>query len=296
MCGDENGNLTAYRRLVAGALAGATAQIATYPMEMIRARITIDSSNTYHGIRHAFSLVFRNEGIFAFYKGIVPSLAGIIPYVGLDFAVYETLKELPIVKKDPITNQPTVVAKLICGATAGLVGQTIAYPLDVVRRRLQVQGGPDTKINERHYKGMVDCIRKTWKYDGFKGFYKGLMPNYLKVSGTTLPPSLSFLSSSSLSFLSSSSLSFLSSSSLAFSLNHLSLFSLYLFSLSLSLLSSLFSLSLYLSTALPLFQNFNLNLTLPSQSTSCRPFQQLRPHSSSLKLPRNVLWRLVIIY
>lgn len=32
------------------------------------------------------------EGFFAFYRGWLPSVIGVVPYVGLNFGVYETLK------------------------------------------------------------------------------------------------------------------------------------------------------------------------------------------------------------
>ena len=58
---------------------------------------------------------------------------GVIPYVGLDFAVYETLKRsLPRDEHDECSR----VQLFCCGALAGVVGQTIAYPLDLVRRRM----------------------------------------------------------------------------------------------------------------------------------------------------------------
>ena len=43
---------------------------------------------------HLFSRTFPilQEGLKAFYKGWIPSVLGVIPYVGLNFAVYETLK------------------------------------------------------------------------------------------------------------------------------------------------------------------------------------------------------------
>lgn len=35
--------------------------------------------------------------------------------------------------------QPSLVTKLGCGGVAGIIGQTLTYPLDVVRRQMQVK-------------------------------------------------------------------------------------------------------------------------------------------------------------
>ena len=34
------------------------------------------------------------EGVIALWKGWLPSVIGVVPYVGLNFAVYETLKDV----------------------------------------------------------------------------------------------------------------------------------------------------------------------------------------------------------
>jgi solute carrier family 25 (mitochondrial phosphate transporter), member 23/24/25/41 len=177
---NSDGEMTALRRLGAGALAGAFSLLGIYPLEMVRVRLTVDSSNRYNGIGDAFKKIVRHEGPRALYKGLVPSMAGIVPYVGLDFAVYETLRELPIVPKNAETNQPTVVAKLICGGIAGIIGQTVAYPLDTCRRLLQTQGAdPNAPIK---YKGMWHCLQTIYAEQGWRGFYRGLAPNYLKAA------------------------------------------------------------------------------------------------------------------
>jgi solute carrier family 25 phosphate transporter 23/24/25/41 len=142
---------------------------------------------------HAFRTIIKEEGAIALYKGWVPSVIGVIPYVGLNFAVYETLKDW--VMKSP-TFQPDdgaelgVVTKLACGAAAGTVGQTVAYPLDVVRRRMQMVGWKDASSiitadgqvkAPIQYNGMVDAFRKTVKNEGIGALYKGLVPNSVKV-------------------------------------------------------------------------------------------------------------------
>lgn len=67
---------------------------------------------------------------------------------------------------------------LFCGGSAGAFGQTIAYPLDLVRRRLQLQGWKEQGgIVIDSYDGMTDAFRKIYQKQGIRGFYKGLLPN-----------------------------------------------------------------------------------------------------------------------
>lgn len=62
-----------------------------------------------------------------------PTLTGILPYAGLKFYIYEELKA-----HVPEEHQKSIMMRLSCGALAGLFGQTFTYPLDVVRRQMQV--------------------------------------------------------------------------------------------------------------------------------------------------------------
>lgn len=130
-------SLTATDRLVAGALAGAVAQTLTYPLDLVRARLSVDMAGRYRsGILGTLVEVVREGGPRALYRGLGPSLAGIMPYVGIDFAVYDTLR--PLLPKRSGSDEPAVAGKLAAGAVAGACGQTVAYPLDTVRRILQV--------------------------------------------------------------------------------------------------------------------------------------------------------------
>ncbi|CAE6142800.1 unnamed protein product [Arabidopsis arenosa] len=194
--GNENAQLTPLLRLGAGATAGIIAMSATYPMDMVRGRLTVQTANSpyqYRGIAHALSTVLREEGPRALYRGWLPSVIGVVPYVGLNFAVYESLKDW-LLKDNPFglveNNDLTIVTRLTCGAIAGTVGQTIAYPLDVIRRRMQMVGWKDASAvvtgegrskASLEYTGMMDAFRKTVRHEGFGALYKGLVPNSVKV-------------------------------------------------------------------------------------------------------------------
>lgn len=194
--GNENAELTPLLRLGAGACAGIIAMSATYPMDLVRGRITVQtdtSSSQYRGIFHALRTVFVEEGPRALYKGWLPSVIGVIPYVGLNFAVYESLKDW-LVKTRPFglaqDTELSVATKLGCGAVAGTIGQTVAYPLDVIRRRMQMGGwknaasvviGDGKSKAPVEYSGMIDAFRKTVRHEGVGALYKGLVPNSVKV-------------------------------------------------------------------------------------------------------------------
>ncbi|KAE8056039.1 hypothetical protein FH972_012841 [Carpinus fangiana] len=194
--GNEEAQLTPLLRLGAGACAGIIAMSATYPMDMVRGRLTVQTEKSprqYRGIFHALSTVLREEGPRALYRGWLPSVIGVIPYVGLNFSVYESLKDW-LIKTRPYglveDTELSLTTKLACGAAAGTVGQTVAYPLDVIRRRMQMVGWKDAATvvagegrskAALEYTGMVDAFRKTVRHEGFRALYKGLVPNSVKV-------------------------------------------------------------------------------------------------------------------
>ncbi|KAK4758540.1 hypothetical protein SAY87_019841 [Trapa incisa] len=193
--GKEDAQLTPLLRLGAGACAGIIAMSATYPMDMVRGRLTVQTEKSprqYRGIFHALSTVLKEEGPRALYRGWLPSVIGVVPYVGLNFAVYESLKDW-LIKSNAFglveDNELSVTTRLACGAVAGTFGQTVAYPLDVIRRRMQMVGWRDASSvvtgdgkgkAPLEYTGMVDAFRKTVRHEGFQALYKGLVPNSVK--------------------------------------------------------------------------------------------------------------------
>ncbi|KAJ3053908.1 hypothetical protein HK097_003098 [Rhizophlyctis rosea] len=129
--------------------------------------------------------IWREGGLKPFYRGCVPSLIGIVPYAGIDLAIFETLKQTYtsyLRSQQPSSSnddpKPSMAAILSIGMISGAVGATMMYPLSVVRTRLQAQGTPS---HPDVYAGAWDCCRRCYKGEGLAGFYKGLMPTLLKV-------------------------------------------------------------------------------------------------------------------
>eukprot|EP01135_Chromosphaera_perkinsii_P001574 Nk52_evm44s207 gene=Nk52_evmTU44s207 len=174
------------KRLFCGAMAGVTSVATTYPLDLVRTRLAAQGEGPlrkYTSIPHAIKTIFREEGgIRGLYGGMVPTLLGVAPYVGLNFTTYETLKlycvKLGIGVRDEDSKELTVPVRLICGGIAGATAQTFAYPLDLIRRRMQMKGAVE---HSYHYKGTADAFRTIVRTDGVRGLFKGMVPNYLKV-------------------------------------------------------------------------------------------------------------------
>ncbi|GMJ05915.1 ATP/phosphate carrier 2 [Hibiscus trionum] len=176
--GDKNGDVGASGRLLAGGLAGAVAQCAIYPMDLVKTRLQTCASEGGKPpkLGKLTKDIWVQEGPRAFYKGLVPSLLGIIPYAGIDLTVYETLKDFSrsYIVQD---SEPGPLVQLGCGTISGALGATCVYPLQVIRTRMQAQRA----TADVAYNGMSDVFWKTFRNEGYRGFYKGLFPNLLKV-------------------------------------------------------------------------------------------------------------------
>ncbi|KAG1446695.1 hypothetical protein G6F46_010518 [Rhizopus delemar] len=172
------------RRLLAGALAGTVSVACTYPLDLVRTRLSIQSAlfkqasnKKSPGIWPTMSHIYKTEGgIYGLYRGLWPTTLGVAPYVALNFQCYEVLKEYLIPIQDESQGN---IRKLLCGALAGSIAQTIIYPLDVLRRRFQVSGMNNM---DYQYNGTWHALKTMTQKEGFKSLYRGLLPNYLKVA------------------------------------------------------------------------------------------------------------------
>ncbi|KAL2643146.1 hypothetical protein R1flu_010733 [Riccia fluitans] len=169
---DNNGkknDIGPFGRLIAGGCAGAVAQTVIYPMDLVKTRLQTFAceGGKPPSLTSLSRDVWIREGPRGFYRGLVPSLLGMVPYAGIDLAAYETLRDWTshVVGKD---NDPGRFIQLGCGTVSGALGATCVYPLQLVRTRMQAQC-PRSQVQ---YTGMFDVFQKTYKIEGLKGFYK----------------------------------------------------------------------------------------------------------------------------
>ncbi|KAL2479489.1 putative envelope ADP [Abeliophyllum distichum] len=166
----KDGDLSVIGRLAAGACAGMTSTFVTYPLDVLRLRLAVEPG--YKTMTEVALNMLREEGVASFYNGLGPSLIGIAPYIAVNFCVFDLVKKaLP--EKYQNRTETSMATALISATIATLT----CYPLDTVRRQMQMRGTP--------YRTILDAFPGIVARDGWLGLYRGFVPNALK----TLPNS-----------------------------------------------------------------------------------------------------------
>lgn len=77
----------------------------------------------------------------------------------------------------------------VAGATGAALANTLVYPLDIVKTRLQVQvkrkpGEIASTTNDRHYEGTGHAIKSIIEDEGYSGLYSGMVGSLIGVAST----------------------------------------------------------------------------------------------------------------
>uniref|UniRef100_A0A673K8K3 Calcium-binding mitochondrial carrier protein SCaMC-1-like n=1 Tax=Sinocyclocheilus rhinocerous TaxID=307959 RepID=A0A673K8K3_9TELE len=145
--------------------------------QVMKTRLTLRKTGQYSGMFDCAKKILKKEGLKAFYKGYVPNILGIIPYAGIDLAVYETLKNAWLSRYAKDTANPGVLVLLGCGTISSTCGQLASYPLALVRTRMQAQAS----MEGSEPVSMSKLVKKVMQKEGFFGLYRGILPNFMKV-------------------------------------------------------------------------------------------------------------------
>ena len=93
------------------------------------------------------------------------------PYTGIQMTSYE------VIKRSGPSNGDGIFWQLVAGAASGLIAQTITYPGDTVRRRMQNNGAGGAA---RTYRNSWHCAGEIWRKEGLAGYFKGAWSNTLR--------------------------------------------------------------------------------------------------------------------
>lgn len=171
-CGNEADPPSYQKVAVAGLGAGFIQTSILTPVELVKIRLQLYSSTAQTQIG-PFALarsILRTEGIGGLYRGLGITILRDAPAHALYFTSYEYTRELlhPGCRQ---SGQESPLTMLTAGGIAGVASWVLLYPLDVLKSRLQAQGGPGIP---NKYTGIADCLRKSVQEEGVRVLWRGL--------------------------------------------------------------------------------------------------------------------------
>ncbi|KAK7462872.1 Pyrimidine nucleotide transporter, mitochondrial [Stygiomarasmius scandens] len=198
-----------WKHFVAGGLGGMCGAIVTSPFDVVKTRLQSSlfsekhtavgfSGNgsvvvgaprpsgglLYHFVEtgHILRNIYREESPRALFKGLSPTLVGVIPARSINFFTYGNGKQ--IIANTFNNGQENSYVHLAAAAIAGVATSTATNPIWVVKTRLQLARGESS--TNRFTGGSWNMIKKIMREEGVRGFYKGLSASYLGVTEGTI--------------------------------------------------------------------------------------------------------------
>ncbi|XP_015889865.3 folate transporter 1, chloroplastic isoform X2 [Ziziphus jujuba] len=174
--------------LASAAEAGALVSFCTNPVWLVKTRLQLQNplhqTQPYSGFHDALRTIMREEGWKALYKGIVPSLF-LVSHGAIQFTVYEELRKVVVDLKSRKSTESSESSETVLnsidyaalGASSKIVAILVSYPFQVIRARLQQRPGIE---GIPRYMDSWHVVKETARFEGLRGFYKGITPNLLK--------------------------------------------------------------------------------------------------------------------
>ncbi|XP_047957597.1 mitochondrial thiamine diphosphate carrier 1-like isoform X4 [Salvia hispanica] len=190
--------ISPYISYISGSVSGCAATIGSYPFDLLRTILASQGEpKVYPNMRAALFNILETRGLRGLYAGLAPTLVEIVPYAGLQFGTYDTFRRWTMAWKQNRSQyqrlDPGVLTDVevsICGLAAGICAKAVCHPLDVVKKRFQVQGLQrdrryGARVRPRAYQNIHDAIVQILRSEGSAGLYKGIVPSVIKAAPAT---------------------------------------------------------------------------------------------------------------
>jgi solute carrier family 25 (adenine nucleotide translocator) protein 4/5/6/31 len=172
--------------MASGGLAGAGSLCIVYPLDYARTRLASDvgsGKKSFNGLADCLMKTAKGpSGVMGLYNGFGVSVAGIIPYRGVYFGLYDSLADINPYKE--AENTIRLLSTFGIAQFTAISAGYASYPFDTIRRRLQMQS--EKPQSEWVYKGTADCFSKIMKDEGVTALFKGAGANALRTVGSAL--------------------------------------------------------------------------------------------------------------
>jgi len=175
--------------LASAGLGAALSLCICYPLDFARTRLASDvggKEKTFNGIFDCLRKTAADTGPMAIYNGFGASVAGIVVYRGLQLGLFDTIMGLNPYQKD--MGLKGFISGFLAAQFAGVVARPFNYPFDTVRRRLQMES--EKPMEQRLYKGTLDCAKVILQKEGLGGMYKGVLADIVRGGFAAMVPLL----------------------------------------------------------------------------------------------------------
>eukprot|EP00978_Attheya_sp_CCMP212_P009719 scaffold23156_cov48-Attheya_sp.AAC.2 len=165
--------------LLSGGVAGTIASCITNPLEVVKTQLQSSLTSQSAGLENfrgdplkIAQKILQTDGVKGFFKGLKPTLVGIIPAKSVYFYAYESTKRA----LSPYLPEGGVGNSMMSGLAAGVAGNTLTNPIWLVKTRMQLMA--DASAGQLVYKRYSDVISHIAREEGIGGFYKGISASY----------------------------------------------------------------------------------------------------------------------
>lgn len=148
--------------MVAGSIAGMIEHMAMFPVDTLKTQMQALGSCPIKSasLTHALKTILNSQGTAGLYRGISAMGLGAGPAHAVYFSVYENCKKRFSSVESSGNN---ALAHAASGVVATVASDAVFTPMDMVKQRLQLSSSP--------YKGVLDCVRRVIKEEGYRAFY-----------------------------------------------------------------------------------------------------------------------------
>ncbi|EDW58886.2 mitochondrial thiamine pyrophosphate carrier [Drosophila virilis] len=168
---------------IGGGVSGAITRFVTQPFDVLKIRFQLQVeplkrkslNSKYSGMLHAFSSIYREEGLRGVWKGHMAAQMMSITYALVQFWSYEQLHQAAYQTK--FFNDHPHLSYFMCGGLAGCMGTILAQPFDVIRTRV-VAADPGSLAGSLK---PVSGVGKIFKKEGIRGISSGMMMTLIQI-------------------------------------------------------------------------------------------------------------------
>ncbi|KAK9879887.1 hypothetical protein WA026_008387 [Henosepilachna vigintioctopunctata] len=184
---DSEGRTILYKSFIASAVTGAAGAFFGSPLFLIKTQlqsqaahqIAVGHQHHHKGVIAAVREIYGAHGIKGLWRGVSGTILRAVIGSSAQLTSFAVTKDL-LREYESMKDNPLMVS-IVASFVSGIFQTVMITPFDLVSTRLYNQG-VDGLGRGLLYDGILDCFQKTWKAEGYFGFYKGIGPNYMRLA------------------------------------------------------------------------------------------------------------------